>query len=121
MLDAKIYGLCLERIKHQILNARTRGADKVLLETYCTADTGEIVDILELYDLENKTDEELWEKLDELATTVSLLLGHQLKFGYAPDGEIGLFVVFRCDREEIGLAGQEKAWKAETGFFDSIK
>ncbi len=118
MLDAKIYGLCLERINHQILNARTRGADQVLLETYCTADTGEIVDILELYDLENKTDEELWEKLDELATTVSLLLGHQLKFGYAPDGEIGLFVVFKDGRKEIGVAGKEKAWKAETGFFE---
>lgn len=104
MLDAKIYGLCLERIKHQIFNARTRGEDEVLLETYCTADTGEIVDILELYDLENKTDEGLWEKLSELAFTVSVLLGQKLEFGYGPDGEIGLYVVFEDDTDETGVA-----------------
>jgi hypothetical protein len=104
MLDTKIYGLCLERIKHQILNARTRGEDKVLLETYCTADTGEIIDILELYDLDNKTDQGLWEKLDELACTISLLLGYQMKFGYGPDGEIGLFVFFRDYTDETDLA-----------------
>jgi hypothetical protein len=103
MLDAKIYGLCLERIKHQILNARTRGEGKVLLETYCTTDTGEIVDILELYDLEEKTDDGLWEKLGELAYTVSLLVGHTLEFGHGPDGEIGLFVVFTDDADEAGL------------------
>jgi hypothetical protein len=103
MLDAKIYGLCLERIKHQILNARTRGEGKVLLETYCTTDTGEIVDILELYDLEERTDEGLWEKLSELAFTVSLLVGHTLEFGHGPDGEIGLFVVFTDDADETGF------------------
>jgi hypothetical protein len=113
MHDAKIYGLCLERIKHQILNARTRGEDKVLLETYCTSDTGEIIDILELYDLDNKTDGGLWDKLRELSYTISLLLGHQLEFGYGPDREIGLFVFFRKKTGETVLSVHEKVLNAE--------
>lgn len=99
MLDAKIYGLCLERIKHQILIAQNRGEKKVLLETYCTRDTGEVVDILELYDLTDQTDEGVWEKLSELAFSVSVLLGHTLEFGHGPDGEIGLFVIFSSDAD----------------------
>lgn len=113
MLDAKIYGLCLERIKHQIFNARTRGEKKVLLETYCTAETGEIVDILELYDMEDKTDEGLWEKLSELAFTVSVLIGHKLEFGYGPDGEIGLFVVFENDTDDTGVVAHRTDSKAD--------
>ena len=58
----KIYGLCLERLKHQIKNAGNRVKaetyfcpDQVLLESYNTGERQDIIDILELYDLEERT------------------------------------------------------------------
>ena len=91
----KIYGLCLERLKGQIRKARSREAAEtrpaqVILESYNTGDLEEIVDILELYDLEEKTPESLKEKLADLAYTVSVLTGEALSFSYDEDGHLAL-------------------------------
>jgi hypothetical protein len=92
--NAKIYGLCLERLKHQIKLARARdgASGRVVLESYFTGDIDEIIDILELYDLEHRTPEALGEKLDDLAFTVSTLTRERLEFGYCEDGSLCLYV-----------------------------
>lgn len=98
MDGVKIYGLCLERLKHQIALATKRlegsahESGYFLLESYKTDVLDDIVDILELYDLEDKTPELLREKLDDLAYTVSILLGHNLIFDYTGEGHLGLYL-----------------------------
>ena len=98
MDGVKIYGLCLERLKHQIKLAKKRlegnphGSGYFLLESYNTGHLDDIVDILELYDLEDKTPELLREKLDDLAYTVSTLLCHTLIFDYTAEGHLGLYL-----------------------------
>jgi hypothetical protein len=97
MEGVKIYGLCLERLKHQIGIAQKRAAlssraeDRILLECYNTGDSEEIIDILELYDVEERSAEGVAEKLDELAYTVSELLREHLTFDYTSDGHLGLY------------------------------
>lgn len=93
---AKIYGLCLERLKHQIRMARERREDdtrtcRMLLEGYKTADLEEIVDILELYGLE-RTAAALAEQLEDLAYTASVLTREQLCFAYDGEGELCLYL-----------------------------
>jgi len=102
MKDAKIYGLCLERLKHQIGNARLRPSGalprypaRVLLESYCTGDMEEIIDILELYDIELHTPRHLREKLEDLSYTASLLLRETLRFAYTDEGHLGLYLTFQ--------------------------
>ncbi|HAM49912.1 MAG TPA: hypothetical protein DCP92_04165 [Nitrospiraceae bacterium] len=97
--SVKIYGLCLERLKHQIKNAKDRLAaetrttpDHVLLESYYTGESEDIIDILELYDLEEKTFESLREKLNDLAYTVSVLVSETLTFGFTEEGHLGLYL-----------------------------
>jgi hypothetical protein len=100
MLEAKIYGLCLERLKYQIGNAKERTAEKdiheyrngFLLESYNTGDIDDIIDILELYDLEERTLERLREKLGDLAYTVSLLMRERLFFDFTREGHLGLYL-----------------------------
>ena len=107
MDGVKIYGLCLERLKHQIalakkrLEGNTRGAGYFLLESYNTGIIDDIVDILELYDLEDKTTELLREKLDDLACTVSILLGHTLIFDYTVEGHLGLYLALQSVSNEL--------------------
>ena len=100
--SVKIYGLCLERLKQQIKNARNRatskiytGTDHVLLESYNTGELEDIIDILELYDLEETTFESLKEKLDDLAYTVSVLIGETLTFGFSEESYLGLYLAIR--------------------------
>lgn len=90
----KIYGLCLERLKHQIDMAKAKGisSERVVLECYNTGDIDEIIDILELYDIEHKDANTLKDKLDELAYTVSLLIRHSIEFGYDTDGNLCLYL-----------------------------
>lgn len=108
MEGSKIYGLCLERLKYQIDNARVRfgGAlsrhtDLVLLESYNTGDREDIIDILELYDLEEHTPERLNEKLEELSYTASLLLRETLMFDYTDKGHLGLYLALQ--KESYGF------------------
>lgn len=109
MEDVKIYGVCLVRLAHQINIAKEKvtengngSDDRVLLESYCTGDIDEIVDILELYDLEERTDTALREKLQELAYTVSLLARRTIAFDYTEDGHLGLYLVVAHAAEREG-------------------
>ncbi len=91
----KIYGLCLERLKHQIdIANKKRGVsnNRVVLESYNTGDIDEIIDILELYDIEHKTAEALKGKLDDLAYTASLLVKNTVGFDYDADGNLCLYL-----------------------------
>ncbi len=94
--NAKIYGLCLYRLKYQIERAlgraEGRGGKQLILESYNTSDIDEIVDILEIYDLQEKTQEELEAKLGELAYTVSILTRQSLFFDYDGRGDLGLYL-----------------------------
>ncbi len=102
MEGVKIYGLCLERLRHQINNAmkrfRNEGTEysgRVLLESYNTGEPEEIIDILELYGVKERTPEELREKLDDLAYTVSELVREKVIFDYTDEGYIGLYLEMR--------------------------
>ncbi|MCL4536802.1 MAG: hypothetical protein M1610_04335 [Nitrospirae bacterium] len=95
MLEAKIYGLCLERLKYQIKNTRQRSTgdkDIILLECYNTGDLDDIIDILELYDIEERTFEGLREKLEDLSYTVSALTRETLFFDLTQEGHLGLYL-----------------------------
>jgi hypothetical protein len=107
MDGVKIYGLCLERLKHQIAIAKKRlegsayGSRYFLLESYNTGDLEDIVDILELYDLQDKTPELLREKLNDLAYTVSTLMRHTLIFDYTEEGHLGLYLSLQAVSVEV--------------------
>ncbi len=96
MDDAKIYNVCLMRVKHQITKANERldngSAPKagIVLESYNTGDLEEIIDILELYDIEDRTPAGLAEKLEDLAYTVSVLVREKVVFDYDEKGNLGL-------------------------------
>ncbi len=99
MEGVKIYGLCLERLRHQINIARQRVErepgrhhERFLLECYNTGELEEIIDILELYDVQERTAEEIREKLDDLAYTVTELLREPILFDYTDEGYLGLYL-----------------------------
>ena len=100
METLSICGLCLERLKYQINNAKKRTVNsggqtrpgKVLLESYNTGDPDEIVDILEIYHAENRTLEGVQETLAELAYSASVLTREPLHFGFNEEGHFGLFL-----------------------------
>jgi len=93
---AKIYGLCLERLKYQITNAKKRinggHIGCISLECYNTGDIDDIIDILELYDVQDRTIESVKEKLEELAYTVSVLSKENLFFGFNEKGYLILYL-----------------------------
>ena len=100
METLSICGLCLERLKYQINNAKKRtsnngsrsGAGKILLESYNTGDPDDIVDILEIYHIKDRTLEGVQETLDELAYSASVLTRESLHFDFNEDGHLGLFL-----------------------------
>ena len=99
MDDVKIYGLCIERLKFQIANAKRRLSENaqvygghLLLESYNTGDPDDVIDILELYDINERSFEAVREKLDELAYTVSILCRETLNFGMTEEGYLGLYL-----------------------------
>lgn len=98
MDNAKIYGICLERLKYQIrlakqrVKAGTGEGDPILLECYNTGGIEDIIDILELYDVEEKTYAQLREKLEELACSISELSREALMFDYTEKGHLGLYL-----------------------------
>jgi hypothetical protein len=107
MEGVKIYGLCLERLRHQITNARRRGESeergfqrRILLESYNTGELEEIIDILELYDVEERTEEIVRQKLEDLAYTVSELVRETISFDYTDEGYLGLYIALK---ETAGL------------------
>lgn len=94
MLEAKIYGLCLERLRYQIKRAKENDSKsgEYLLEGYNTGDIDDIIDILELYDLEERSYDGLMQKLEDLADTVSILTQEKLYFDFTEEGHLGLFL-----------------------------
>lgn len=122
MEGVKIYGICLERIRHQIGNAKgktfvdsTAPTDRFLLESYYTGETEDLIDILELYDINDKTIEGVQEKLEELAFTISNLIRESLSFDISEEGHMGLYLcgssptIKTKSRVEQGL--QIVSWK----------
>jgi hypothetical protein len=116
MEDVKIYGLCLERLKYQTglaikkLNSDAPSIqDRVLLESYNTAEIDDIIDILELYDVEESTSNHVREKLEELACTVSLLLRETLAFDLTDDGHLGLYLLTRDESLSQNKTGSARA------------
>lgn len=98
MDEAKIYNVCLQRVKFQITNAKQKlnsGADaegRKILESYCTGDVNEIIDILELYDIDSLDRNALHEKLEDLAYTISILVRESIMFDYDENGCLGLYL-----------------------------
>jgi hypothetical protein len=114
MDEVKIYGLCLERLRYQITNARKRmnGQARFLLECYNTGEIDDIIDILELYDVAEKTQKHLSRKLDELAYTASLLVRESIAFDYTDEGHLGLYWIIPGQsvtehRQDTSLAERE--------------
>lgn len=111
MDEGKIYNVCLQRVKFQITNAMRRPGiypppmGRLILESYTTGDIEEIIDILEIYDLEDRTRAGLAEKLDDLAYTVSALVRTQIAFDYDDKGNLGLFLVVDERKEEFSETG----------------
>ncbi len=100
MEGVKIYGLCLERLRHQITIARKRVENEqeeymgpVLLECYNTAEPDDIIDILELYDVDDRTPDIVRDKLGDLAFTVSELVRETIQFDYTAEGHLGLYLL----------------------------
>jgi len=114
MDNAKIYGLCISRIKHQIQNARRRCCEgcpisnnTVLLESYLTGDIEEIIDILELYDVEVHTLQHLMNALEDLAYTLSVLTREPLSFGFTEEGHLGFYLIL----QEFSPGRQDKKYR----------
>ena len=109
MDDAKIYNVCLQRVKFQITNAKQRLNDtfssggRVALESYNTGDIDDIIDILEIYDLDDRTPEGLSGKLADLAYTVSVLVREKIFFDYDLKGNLGLYLELQGERLAQGI------------------
>jgi len=107
MDDARIYNVCLQRVKFQITNAKQRLLNcishegQVILESYNTGEIEEIMDILELYDLDDRSRKGLTEKLQDLAYTVSILVKDTITFEYDARGNLGLYLILRQATEEV--------------------
>ena len=101
MDEAKIYNVCLQRVKFQITNAKKRlngfapPEGRLVLESYNTGDIDEIIDILEIYDLDRHTREGLEEKLEDLAYTVSVLIKETVAYDYDEQGNLGLYFILK--------------------------
>jgi hypothetical protein len=98
MNEVKVYGLCLGRLKHQLNIARKRCETlalqgNILLESYNTSDIDELIDILDLYDIEDRNWDGLTDKLDDLAQTVSALMRQTLMFAITDEGHLGFYFV----------------------------
>ncbi len=97
----KIYGMCLERLQHQIRLAKERAKtmnpapERLVLECYFTRDVEDIIDILELYDLEHKDMETVRQKLQDLADDISLMMRERLEFCFNEDGDLCLYLVLK--------------------------
>lgn len=109
MEDAKIYNVCLMRVSHQIVKAKQRRKDGlffgslITLESYNTGDMDDIIDILEIYDLEDRSPKGLSEKLDDLSYTVSVLVREKIFFDYDEKGNLGLCLELKgeCPTQKI--------------------
>jgi hypothetical protein len=96
----KIYGVCMDRLAHQIKLAKARlaglppssGKKILVLESYNTGDMDDIIDILELYDLPDNDTEAVLNKLEEVAMSVSILARETISFDFCDKGYLCLFL-----------------------------
>lgn len=97
MQRARIYGICLERLSVLIGKAKARLTGeghwaRVILESYHTGDIDDIVYILELDDIEERTQRGLRKEIDYLTSTLSEASGEMLSFDYCEAGYLGLYL-----------------------------
>jgi hypothetical protein len=102
----KIYGLCLKRLNYQINVAKSRNGkehhqEKIILESYNTGELDEVIDILELYDIEERTPEGIKEKLNDLAYTISVISHETLTFDFDRNGHLGLYLLLNGKSEGL--------------------
>ncbi len=118
MDDAKIYNVCLQRVKFQIRNAKQRLNNalplegRVVLESYNTGELDDIIDILEIYDLDDRTPKGLSEKLEDLSYTVSVLVREKIVFDYDLKGNLGLYLEVKAERPAREISNAEAALAA---------
>lgn len=94
--DFKLYNVCVVRLKHQIELARKNdkvSGGRALLESYCTGDLEELIDIHELYDLEDRTLEGMMRKLDMVAKDAGLFVKEEVEFGFNEEGHLCLYLL----------------------------
>ena len=94
--DFKLYGLCIMRLRHQIALSKERGRmcmGRDVLESFCTGEVEEIVDLLELYDLQSRTREGLLKMLGELANDASLFVREPLAFDFDEQDKLCLYLL----------------------------
>jgi hypothetical protein len=79
---------------------------RAVLESFCTGDIEDIVDLLELYDLKVRTRMGLDAMLTELAEDASLFVQESLAFDYDESGDLCLFLVEKVEAttENINVA-----------------
>lgn len=82
----------MEIARSKIKKENLREGDRVILESFNTSDIDDIVDILELYDIENKQPETVKEKIEELAESVSLMIREIVEFDFAYNGHLCLYL-----------------------------
>lgn len=94
--DFKLYNVCVMRLRHQIEIAHKGGrmsGGRTVLESYCTSDIEEIIDIHELYDIEDRTIEGVMKKLARVAGDASLFVKEKVEFDFSEEGELCLYLV----------------------------
>jgi len=97
----KIYGMCLERLQHQIRLAKERikamnpPPERIVLECYYTNDVEDIIDILELYDIEHKDMDTVKQKLADLADDISIMMRERLEFCFNENGDLCLYLILK--------------------------
>ena len=101
--DFKLYNICVMRLRHQIEIAHKRGqvsGGRIVLESYCTSDVEEIIDIHELYDIEDRTLEGVMKKLARVAGDASLFVKEKVEFDFNTEGELCLYLIHSAASEK---------------------
>jgi hypothetical protein len=94
----KIHNICLDKLTERIDEARIGSevrSDKdgrILLESYNTSDIDEIIRIIGISDLRDRTIEGLLEKLEDLSLTLSCFTQEDLIFAFSEQGDLGLYL-----------------------------
>jgi hypothetical protein len=94
----KIHNICLDKLIDSIDEVRKKRHQPVdknglmLIESYNTADAEEIIRILGLTDIKDRTMEGLKDKLDDLSLTLSCFTQEELEFALDAEGNLGLYL-----------------------------
>jgi len=94
----KINNICLDKLIESIDAARKNGHDtadkngRILVESYNTSEAEEIIRILGLHDIKERTFEGVRDKLDDLSLTLSCFTQEELVFDFSEQGKLGLYL-----------------------------